>query len=110
MATVVVEVSAYGIRTLELRATHEADRHVLAAAIKHSVAVLVTDNVRDFGVAEAADAGVVVATAREFALQLVLADAEAMGRFIERVPPERFERYVAILRRQFPEAVEALAL
>ena len=91
-------------------ATHVDDRHVLAAAVKHSAAVLVTDNVRDFDVSEAASGNVVIATAREFASHLARRDADAMTRFIERVPPERFERYVAALKRQFPEAMDALEL
>lgn len=93
-----------------LTGTDKGDRHVLAAAIKHSVAVLVTDNVRDFGAAEASAADVAIVTVRSLATHLAGTHAGAMARFIEREPPERFERFVASLRRQFPEAIESLGL
>ncbi|MGD9793716.1 MAG: PIN domain-containing protein [Acidimicrobiia bacterium] len=89
--------------------TDPKDRHVLAAAGRNKVQVLVTDNVRDFDREEVRELDIVIATSREFAAHIAERFPLALVRHIERVPPERFSRYVALLERQLPEAMALLA-
>lgn len=92
-----------------LSRTDSKDRHVLAAAGRNGVQVIVTDNVRDFDRDEARDFGVVLVSARDFAAHLSTTHPEALVRHIERVPPDRFDRYVARLEQLLPEAMATLA-
>jgi uncharacterized protein YceH (UPF0502 family) len=68
-----------------------------------------TANPKDFDVVEAAALGVAIATPDEFAVDLAMRNAAALVRHIERVPPDRFERYVELLRRELPRAMAMLA-
>jgi hypothetical protein len=89
-----------------LTRTHTNDRHVLAAA--RGATILVTDNPKDFDVDEARRLGITVVTSDEFATLIALRNPHALIRAVQRVPAERFERYVRILSDQLPGAMRII--
>ena len=90
-----------------LARTHMKDRHVLAAA--SGATILVTDNPKDFDVDEARRLGITVLTSDEFATSIALRNPHALIRAVQRVPAERFERYLHILSDQLPETMRIIA-
>lgn len=100
--------AAPGASLRRLSRTNAKDRHVLAAAGHCGARLIVTDNVRDFDRDEVREFGLVAATAREFAAHLARTNPAALVRHIERVPPDRYERYVALLQKLAPEAMAEL--
>jgi predicted nucleic acid-binding protein len=97
-----------GVQT-SLQRTDAKDRHVLAAAVAAAAEILVTSNARDFDVTEAAALGVRIATPDEFLAEVAERNPHALVRYIERVPPDRFERYVRRLESELPTAMAVLA-
>lgn len=89
--------------------TDAKDRHVLAAAAAAGAAALVTANMRDFDVAEAAALRIQLWTPDEFAVDLAGRNPFALVRYVDRVPPDRFDRYIQRLSRELPAAMELLA-
>jgi hypothetical protein len=86
---------------------HTKDRHVLAAA--SGATILVTDNPKDFDVDEARRLGITVLTSDEFATSIALRNPHALIRAVQRVPADRFERYMHILSDELPEAMHVIA-
>jgi hypothetical protein len=86
-----------------LKRTHTHDRHVLAAAV--GATILVTDNPKDFDVDEARGLGITVVTSDEFATSIARRNPHALIRQMQRMPADRFERYVRILSDELPEAM-----
>lgn len=89
-----------------LTRTHTKDRHVLAAA--SGATILVTDNPKDFDVDEARRLGITVLTSDEFATSIALRNPHALIRAVQRVPADRFERYLHILSDELPEAMRII--
>lgn len=91
-----------------LRATHDKDRHVLAAAVAAKATVLVTSNARHFDPAEAARRGVTIATPDAFAKPLAQRNPHALLRHVERTPRERLARYISLLQSEMPDTLAIL--
>lgn len=93
----------------QLRRTDPKDRHVLAAAAAAGAGALLTANAKDFDIAEAAALGTRIVTPDEFAVELAARNPVALIRYVERVPPERFNRYRRLLAAEMPTAMELLS-
>lgn len=90
-----------------LTRTHTNDRPVLAAA--SGATILVTDNPKDFDVDEAHTLGISVVTSDEFATSIALRNPHALIREMQRMPADRFERYVHTVSDELPGAMLIIA-
>jgi PIN domain-containing protein len=83
-------------------ATDPKDCHVAAAAAAISARYLVTRNVRDFDVGEAAAHGFEVVHFDVFGERLAVENVAALARHVDRTPPGRLLRYLELLAKSMP--------
>lgn len=96
--------------TLEigLNRTDPKDRHVLSAAAAIGASVLVTSNTKDFDRAESAALGVHIDTPDGLGVMLARRNPAALVRYVDRVPPARYERYLELLELELPHTMRLL--
>jgi hypothetical protein len=92
----------------------EADRHVLAAAVRANASVLVTFNVNDFPVSACAPFNITVQTPDEFLSDLWAVHPDAMAEVLRTQaahlarPPQTPQQVLATLRRTVPSFADAV--